>query len=439
MATVGSCSGHEEEDVLLDGHAYIGNKPNHTTAVDFTRNFERLVASFWRAPPPLPSTLYVYSPDISDPAAFSEAPRIIRMVRGFILFRVVIRSRHRFCIPMEDFDYFVYNVHGRALYRITNPAPLSFHDDVVGLLPRPFRTSARCSVAALVPTPNPSVFALHVFHSNIGRWASTQVVLKDPQQDFPIKIPRNARRLLSHYPSTVITIGGEGGTMGWVDLWRGILLCDILSPDPVLRGVPLPLPRVLFKPDGEISSDHFGCPKPFRRITFINRPDGRPCLRFVDLDVSCTRLPDEDESGRPSFWFDSWSVITWSNFKMSNSFDDWKNDCMPVHADIIILKEQMRMQLLEYKLLRKKPSQDSKSVSTNADWKLENLWVSQPTPSMLPPNIVYLIARAEFMHPKAYVLAVDMIKREVHGVTEFGTMRELAPDIICIPGSVSPA
>ncbi|XP_015647098.1 uncharacterized protein [Oryza sativa Japonica Group] len=407
MATVGSCSGHEEEDVLLDGHAYIGNKPNHTTAVDFTRNFERLVASFWRAPPPLPSTLYVYSPDISDPAAFSEAPRIIRMVRGFILFRVVIRSRHRFCIPMEDFDYFVYNVHGRALYRITNPAPLSFHDDVVGLLPRPFRTSARCSVAALVPTPNPSVFALHVFHSDIGRWASTQVVLKDPQQDFPIKIPRNARRLLSHYPSTVITIGGEGGTMGWVDLWRGILLCDILSPDPVLRGVPLPLPRVLFKPDG----------------------------LSIWMSVAHGFLMKMKVAGPPSGLIAGVS----SNFKMSNSFDDWKNDCMPVHADIIILKEQMRMQLLEYKLLRKKPSQDSKSVSTNADWKLENLWVSQPTPSMLPPNIVYLIARAEFMHPKAYVLAVDMIKREVHGVTEFGTMRELAPDIICIPGSVSPA
>lgn len=127
-----------------------------------------------------------------------------------------------------------------------------------------------------------------------------------------------------------------------------------------------------------------------------------------------------------------------SNFKMSNSFDDWKNDCMPVHADIIILKEQMRMQLLEYKLLRKKPSQDSKSVSTNADWKLENLWVSQPTPSMLPPNIVYLIARAEFMHPKAYVLAVDMIKESAwcDGVWNH---EELAPDIICIPGSVSPA
>lgn len=38
----------------------------------------------------------------------------------------------------------------------------------------------------------------------------------------------------------------------------------------------------------------------------------------------------------------------------------------------------------------------------------------------------------------AYVLAVDMVKRQLHGVTEFGTVRELAPNIICLPGNVSP-
>ncbi|CAN6362515.1 unnamed protein product [Urochloa humidicola] len=32
--------------------------------------------------------------------------------------------------------------------------------------------------------------------------------------------------------------------MGWADLWRGVLLCDVLDPKPSLRGVPVPLPLV---------------------------------------------------------------------------------------------------------------------------------------------------------------------------------------------------
>uniref|UniRef100_A0A0E0A2D4 DUF1618 domain-containing protein n=1 Tax=Oryza glumipatula TaxID=40148 RepID=A0A0E0A2D4_9ORYZ len=36
--------------------------------------------------------------------------------------------------------------------------------------------------------------------------------------------------------------GGAKGTVGWVDLWRGILLCDVLEDSPKLRDMPLPLP-----------------------------------------------------------------------------------------------------------------------------------------------------------------------------------------------------
>uniref|UniRef100_A0A0E0LNV7 Uncharacterized protein n=1 Tax=Oryza punctata TaxID=4537 RepID=A0A0E0LNV7_ORYPU len=368
----------EEEEVLLDGYAYIGNKPNHTTAVDFTRNLERIVASFWSAPPTLPSTLYVHSPDM-DPAAFAQAPRILRMVEGV---RHPLPRRHPLPLPL------LHRHGGLRLLHLRRPQPvavqdhppLAFHDDAVGLLPR----RGRAAVAALVPSPNrPSVFALHVLRSEIGRWASTKVFVRVPQEEFPIEITKNARRLSSHFTSTVITLGGDGGT-----IWAGSISGEASFSATCFVRI--------------LTSD------PYRGITFIKGNNGCGCLRFVDLDV--------------------WSIITWSNFKMSNSFDDWKNDCMPVHADCIKLKEQMRVEMLEYQLLQR-----------NAKRRLENLWVYQPTSSMLGTNIVYLIARAEFLHPKAYVLAVDMVKRELHGVTEFGTGRELAADIIRVHGSVSQA
>ena len=40
----------------------------------------------------------------------------------------------------------------------------------------------------------------------------------------------------------VIILGGPKGTVGWVDLWRGIILCDVLEESPKLLDMPFPLP-----------------------------------------------------------------------------------------------------------------------------------------------------------------------------------------------------
>ncbi|WVZ78526.1 hypothetical protein U9M48_026221 [Paspalum notatum var. saurae] len=83
MAAAASSTSSDWDDVLLDGYALIGDERNHTTDVDFTRNDERIVASFWSSSPAC--------------TAFSEPPRILRMVEGLILFRVAIRCRELRC------------------------------------------------------------------------------------------------------------------------------------------------------------------------------------------------------------------------------------------------------------------------------------------------------------------------------------------------------
>lgn len=45
---------------------------------------------------------------------------------------------------------------------------------------------------------------------------------------------------LVHESDEVITLGG--GLLGWVDLWRGILLCSVLDTDPVVHYVEFPKP-----------------------------------------------------------------------------------------------------------------------------------------------------------------------------------------------------
>ncbi|KAF8650505.1 hypothetical protein HU200_063875 [Digitaria exilis] len=54
----------------------------------------------------------------------------------------------------------------------------------------------------------------------------------------------SAENRMFHTAMKTIAIGGEKGTVGWVDLWRGVLLCDVLSPErpPKLRDILLPLP-----------------------------------------------------------------------------------------------------------------------------------------------------------------------------------------------------
>lgn len=151
----------------------------------------------------------------------------------------------------------------------------------------------------------------------------------------------------------------------------GVSFCDVLLSAPKLRGVPLPFPRALYLPNGENMID-FRCPKPYLGIPFIKQ---NRCLRFVDLDITCKRLPDtqdNEETGIPSFMFLGWTITTWTNCNLTNSFHDWQMDCLPVHSDNIKLDEHMQKLLLLYKLLRM-PPQDNSAADPGRN--LKDLWV----------------------------------------------------------------
>ncbi|KAL5213700.1 hypothetical protein ABZP36_002852 [Zizania latifolia] len=392
--------------ILLNTRAVAGCHCNSTTASDRTRNGETIEVSFCLRLPPHPSILFVHSSDMN----LTVPPAIVYTVDDLLLLSVNMGSGP-YSISPNSCDFFIYRAHSSrpSLQLLKRPHPY-FNNVDVGLLPR---LDGHYTVAALIPTAALDQYEFHLFHSEMQDWSSSMLSVEVPQVEFPVKIPRGSVRLHRHLTSSVITIGGEGGTMGWVDLWRGMLLCDVLDSKLSLRAVPLPLPlKELSYNDGNGYPYGLGAAGQRRGITFIR---DKTCLKLVHLEVSDVRRPGNDsETGVPSFRVDNWALTTWSNTRMTNSYEDWHQDYVLKASDITIDNPAVS-QLLQSGLLMHHSPPDEQLA-------LHNLSMSQPAPCMNGEDVIYLVARKKHMHPKAWILAVDMENGKLQAAEEFSAV-----------------
>ena len=308
--------------VLIHGDAFAARSVfRNATAASATFRGGLTIEVFLNRPerPMLPTALFVTSLPGMD--FTNNPPRVVCAVEDLILIRVPLG---------ESDDYFIYRPGGKngpSLKLLPRPRHIFFDQDV-GLLRR---GEEHYTIAALI-AGKPRIYQLHSFDSATEKWSIVHAPLVEPQVSFPYKrIPRNSERLLFHLTSTVIPIGGKGGTMGWVDLWYGILLCDVLSREPKLRGVPLPLPLDHLRHNNGLGAD-LGCPRSLRGITVIASPGIEPCLKFVELGVSASPIihdedsDDEDSDDDEDWEMHEWTITTWSNSKMTPSWKDWHKD-----------------------------------------------------------------------------------------------------------------
>ncbi|KAF8727999.1 hypothetical protein HU200_018572 [Digitaria exilis] len=162
------------------------------------------------------------------------------------------------------------------------------------------------------------------------------------------------------------------------------------------------------------------CPKPFRGITFDNKPGMEPCLRFVQLEPNAVLIPppgdededDDEEAEFPDWAMRDWKVTTWSNSKMTTSWNDWKIDCT-IQASKTNISSKLKYKMTQYGLL-------SSSVQGVPGRAFQNLLVSFPAPGM-DENVVYIQAKAKFMDTKVFVLRLDMKENVLLGAVEFAT------------------
>ncbi|KAI4969810.1 hypothetical protein ZWY2020_000724 [Hordeum vulgare] len=231
--------------ILLDTLGYIAECPNASFAHSSTTTSHRIEVSFCTARPPRVSHFCVHCPG-HGPADFSLAPTVITAEADLILFCLSVSSSvlfgPRYC------DYFPYRAHPRSpsLDLLPHSYPHRFRDQEVALLSLGGLAAvailtSRCLIVSLREDGrlNESEFDLCLYRSYSRPhegWTSKVVSVADPLRDAVCPVDGAPY----HETTKVIMLGR--GMVCWIDLWRGILLCNVFDENPLLIGIPLPLP-----------------------------------------------------------------------------------------------------------------------------------------------------------------------------------------------------
>ncbi|XP_020155343.1 uncharacterized protein [Aegilops tauschii subsp. strangulata] len=226
--------------VLLDPLAYIDGERNATTAAAARSNGGPIQVTFWIARPPRVSHLAVHCAGLA-PDAFPELPLVVATDDDLALIRISV-SRPQGRGHGRSDEFFVYRAGagtgGRPPLLLMIPEPQQLYGDrKVGILS--CRADDKFFIATLVSDPftrhdRHTTRCIHLFDSETLAWSSRLVHV-----DWPTN-----KKYQYAVTNKVITIGGRHGSIGWVDLWHGILVYDVLRGcnNDVLRFIPLPSP-----------------------------------------------------------------------------------------------------------------------------------------------------------------------------------------------------
>nr|CAB3463427.1 unnamed protein product [Digitaria exilis] len=423
----GCITGDAPPSVLLDMRCYIADLPNATTATGVTASGLPIHVTFRAARPPALSHLCVHCPGVSFSA---PAPKVIATHAGVLLLRVPIHpSDFISCVKPQFWDYYVYSPAARPprLELLPNPYPKRFNDSEAAIvstsgggyvvaalknrIPRRDRAGGR---GAFIKTE----FDLHRYRSSAAGegWVTDQISVEEPMRDALVPLPWAVADVRPYHESgKTVTIGGERGTVAWVDLWRGVILCDVLvdgDERPVLRDVPLPVPaRGNW---GRLLRD--GDPSYVRDVT-VGRSKGS--IKYVEMEfrppTTKTVVPDSylewARGGGSSKVIreGGWKVTAWSMAIPVGSWEDWRRECDVDVGDLTAVDDGTPW-------VSEPTSSCLRLRGSDREAILRSLPVAYPTISMDDDDdAVYLFSEVGNLE---MVVAVDVRKKTLLGVAE---------------------
>uniref|UniRef100_A0ACD5WID8 Uncharacterized protein n=1 Tax=Avena sativa TaxID=4498 RepID=A0ACD5WID8_AVESA len=359
--------------------------------------------TFFLADPPAVSYFCVHGPELKH-AEFRVVPRVVFSVKHLVLLRFAFTLRPRSTVHgVPPVQYFVYKAaHGQpSLTPIpTTRRPNNNVPSYPSILPFEGE-DGNFLVADLATTQTRGHYVLHIFSSKKKEWTARPLQLQ---------LSPATKEDLPSIHHKVIALGA--GTIGWIDLWRGIIVCNVFDPDPVLRFIPLPKPAFNLRRDGD--------PRQIRDVTCFNG-----IIKFIemehypipvsnikrnfkttqDLDTADVLYDSElffhsydDVLDKPSSLPSAWKIRT------CYRHTSWQHWCkgLTVHVDDILVNDPSY-----YVMLPELWDGGARKFT------LANLTTVCPTLSIHGGNVVYLVSRVGDCHEKACVVGVDLQKKTV--------------------------
>ncbi|XBI67869.1 hypothetical protein VPH35_047146 [Triticum aestivum] len=429
-STLAECDGYNE--AFLELRCHIANRPNATTV------------TFRAAQPPLPSYLCVHCPGLDFHRC---APRVVATDTDLVLLRIPIN-------PKAPDDVKSDRPRAHRLNLLPNPHPRSFHDSATALLSNwspVYESETESSSDAPIIRWE---FQLHLYRSyscDSEAWITMPMSVDELVRDKLVPLP-DSLVVKKRYHETaktitlqdgnglpkpaspwVFTLLGDGDehlfilaglTVAWVDLWRGILLCDVLVEPPVIvQDIPLPVParenwgRLLWQLD----------PNYIRDVAMSRHKD---TIKYIQMEIWTPRMLHKD----PDSYLDwvrckpsvtqvapgGWKAKTWSLAIPpvgAASFADWQPDC-EIGVEHCNIDDD---DLLS----------DSDSGS-DATLRLEKLRMamanpSKPTISIYDSDIVYFVSsiKPEGMEELEMLIAVNVRNKILLGVAQRAAQKNI--------------
>ena len=188
--------------------------------------------------------------------------------------------------------------------------------------------------------------------------------------------------------------------MGWVDLWRGILICDLLLDNHhILRYIPLPAPLV--------PNPLRGHPMCVRNIIAL-----QGYIKYFEMDKNFRPCSDAECTGTVAVG--GWVAAT-KNMKASNvgSESSWEEDSTVKLYEVPVDSPAYAEMLPDLQ------------QGQDAELTLKRVHAAYPALSLHDGDVVYIMHRPDHRGHRASVIAVDMRTKTLKGVADFSTGRPL--------------